>query len=220
MSPLVWPDMLVGGLWWRRWPRSFLGVMGFGLRLSFRARWLCLAVVLWGSAVVCVGVVCHVLGWGLVPVACCSGVGWRLSCWLWVSPSPGAGVVDGAGPRHFSLGTLWAGWRCWAVSRLSWWGVCVLFPGRGALRRSKEVQICTGLLEKKTEKYGWYILPNTHLFSQQFVEAGMGLKKVSFSTRLYKRNAFSHFLIRDLEDSQSRTHHCGRMELFMHILNC
>ena len=48
----------------------------------------------------------------------------------------------------------------------------------------------------------------------------MGLKKVSFSTRRYKRGAFSHFLIRDWEASQSKNHLCGKMELFTHILDC
>ena len=48
----------------------------------------------------------------------------------------------------------------------------------------------------------------------------MGLKKVSFSTRLYKRGAFSHFFIRNWEASQSKNHFCGKMELFTHILDC
>ena len=48
----------------------------------------------------------------------------------------------------------------------------------------------------------------------------MGFKKVSFSTRLYKRGAFSHFLIRDWEASESKNHFCGKMELFTHILDC
>ena len=48
----------------------------------------------------------------------------------------------------------------------------------------------------------------------------MGLKNVSFSTRLYRRSAFSHFLIRDWEASQSKNLFCGKMELFIHILDC
>ena len=48
----------------------------------------------------------------------------------------------------------------------------------------------------------------------------MGLKSVSFSTRLHKRGAFSHFLIRDLEASQSKNHFCVQMELFTNILDC
>ena len=53
-----------------------------------------------------------------------------------------------------------------------------------------------------------------------FVEAGPGLKKNSFSTWLYKRGAFSHFLIRDWEASQSKNHFRWKMELFTHILDC
>ena len=48
----------------------------------------------------------------------------------------------------------------------------------------------------------------------------MGLKKVSFSTRLYKRRAFSHFFIRDWEALHSKYHFCGKTELFTHILDC
>ena len=57
-------------------------------------------------------------------------------------------------------------------------------------------------------------------FSQRFFEAEMGPKKVSFSTGLYKRGAFSHLLIRVWEASQSKNHFCGKMELFTHILDC
>ena len=53
-----------------------------------------------------------------------------------------------------------------------------------------------------------------------FFEAGMGLEKVSFSTSLYKRDAFSHFLIRDWEASQSKNHVCGEEKVFIHILDC
>ena len=48
----------------------------------------------------------------------------------------------------------------------------------------------------------------------------MGLKKVSFSTRLYKKGAVSHFPIRDWEALQSKNHFCGQMELFTNILDC
>ena len=48
----------------------------------------------------------------------------------------------------------------------------------------------------------------------------MGLEKISLSARLHKRSAFSHFLIRDWEASQSKNIFCGEMELFTHILDC
>ena len=48
----------------------------------------------------------------------------------------------------------------------------------------------------------------------------MGLKKVSFSTRLYNRSAFSHFFIRDSKDSQSKNHFCGKTEFITDILDC
>ena len=48
----------------------------------------------------------------------------------------------------------------------------------------------------------------------------MRLNKVSFSTRLYKRGAFSHFRIRDSEVSQSKKNFCGKMKLFTHSLDC
>ena len=57
-------------------------------------------------------------------------------------------------------------------------------------------------------------------FFQLFFEPGMRLKKVTLSTRLYKRDASSHFLIRDWEASQSKNHFCRKMELFTHILDC
>ena len=63
------------------------------------------------------------------------------------------------------------------------------------------------------------MLPNTRLFCQRFPKAGMGLKEVSFQTRLCKRGAYSHFPIRDWKTSQSKNHLCGKMELFTHFLD-
>ena len=37
---------------------------------------------------------------------------------------------------------------------------------------------------------------------------------------LYKKGAFSHFLIRNWEASQSKNLFDGKMELFTHILDC
>ena len=59
-----------------------------------------------------------------------------------------------------------------------------------------------------------------HFFRAQFCEAGMGLQKVSFSTRLYIRGEFSHFPIRDWEAWQSKNHVCGKEKVFTHILDC
>ena len=41
------------------------------------------------------------------------------------------------------------------------------------------------------------MLLTTHFFVNNFWKREFVSKKVSFSTRLYKRGAFSHFLIRD-----------------------
>ena len=45
-------------------------------------------------------------------------------------------------------------------------------------------------------------------------------KKVTFSTRVYKEDASSHFLIGESEASQSKNHFCQKMELVTHILDC
>ena len=64
------------------------------------------------------------------------------------------------------------------------------------------------------------MLLTTHFFVKDFWKAEFASKKVSFSTRRYKRGAFSHFLIRDCKASQSKNHFCGKMELFTHLLDC
>ena len=48
----------------------------------------------------------------------------------------------------------------------------------------------------------------------------MCLKKVTFSTSLYKRDASSHFLIGNREASQSKKYFRWKMELFIHTLDC
>ena len=60
----------------------------------------------------------------------------------------------------------------------------------------------------------------THLFVNDFWKPEFVPKKLSFLTRLYKRGAFSHFLIRDWEASQSNNHFCRKMELFTHLFGC
>ena len=61
----------------------------------------------------------------------------------------------------------------------------------------------------------------TTLFSvNDFWKREFVSKKVSFSTRLYKRGAFSHFLIRDCEAPQPKNHFCGKMELFAQLFDC
>ena len=55
---------------------------------------------------------------------------------------------------------------------------------------------------------------------KRFFESGMGLKEVSIQAGLYKRGAVSHFPIRDWEASQSKNHFCGKIKLFIHILDC
>ena len=64
------------------------------------------------------------------------------------------------------------------------------------------------------------MLLTTHFFVNDFWKREFVSKKVSFSTRLYKRGAFSHFLIRDCEASQSKKFFCGKMELFTHLFDC
>ena len=62
--------------------------------------------------------------------------------------------------------------------------------GRLSPRRPKQVHICTGFV-RKINRTIWLVNPTKYpLFCQRFVEAGMGLQKVSFSPRLYKRSAF------------------------------
>ena len=61
----------------------------------------------------------------------------------------------------------------------------------------------------------FYQIPT--FFVNDFSKREFCLKKVSFSTRLYKRGAFSHFLIRDWEASQSKNHFRGKMELFVYL---
>ena len=55
------------------------------------------------------------------------------------------------------------------------------------LRRPKQVHFCTGVVRKMNKKIWWVNSTKYHFFCQRFFEAGMGLKKVSFSTRLYKK---------------------------------
>ena len=64
----------------------------------------------------------------------------------------------------------------------------------------------------------FYQIPT--FFVNNFLGAGLGVNKVSFSTRPYNRGAFSHFHIRDWEASKSKNHFCRRMELFTNILDC
>ena len=87
------------------------------------------------------------------------------------------------------------------------------------LRLPKQVHFCTGVVRKMNRKIWWVTSTKYPLFCQRFFEAGMCLKKVTFSTSLYKRDASSHFLIRDWEASQSKKHFCGKMDLFTHILD-
>ena len=58
------------------------------------------------------------------------------------------------------------------------------------------------------------------LFLSTIFQSRNGSQKSHFSTRLYKRGAFSDFLIRDWEASQSKNHFCWKMELFTHIFDC
>ena len=60
----------------------------------------------------------------------------------------------------------------------------------------------------------------SYLLPKSFLEAGSCLKKISFSLRLFKRGAFSHFLIKDCEASQSKNSFSGKMELFTHLFDC
>ena len=89
-----------------------------------------------------------------------------------------------------------------------------------ALSRPQQGHICTRVVQKMNRKI-WLVNPTKYpFFCQRLFEAGMGLKKVSFSTRLYKRGALSHLFIRDLEAYQSKNHFCGKMELLTTILDC
>ena len=64
------------------------------------------------------------------------------------------------------------------------------------------------------------MLLTTLFFVNDFLKRESVSKKVTFSTRLYKRGASSHFLIRDCEALQSKNHFCGKMELFTHLCDC
>ena len=64
------------------------------------------------------------------------------------------------------------------------------------------------------------MLMTTQFFVNDFWKREFVPKKVIFSTRLYKRGAFSHFLIRDCKASQSKNHFCGKMERFTHLFHC
>ena len=108
--------------------------------------------------------------------------------------------------------------------RVLWVGWSGIWPGVAAglilLGRPKQVHFCTGVVRKMNRKIPSVNSTKYAFFGQQFVEAGTGLKKVTFSTRLGKRGAFSHFLIRDWEASQSENHFCCKLELFTQILDC
>ena len=67
MSGVVWADVLARGLWWRRQLGFCWCVLGSCRGFSFMVWWRCVGVVLWSLAVVGVGVVPQVFGWGVLP---------------------------------------------------------------------------------------------------------------------------------------------------------
>ena len=88
------------------------------------------------------------------------------------------------------------------------------------LGRPKQVHFCTGVVGKMNRKIWWVTSTKYPLFLSTIFRSGNVSQKNHFSTRLYKKDASSHFLIRDWKTSQSKNHFCGKMELFTHILDC
>ena len=82
------------------------------------------------------------------------------------------------------------------------------------------LHFCTGVVRKMNRKIWWVNATNYPFFVNNFWKREFVSKKVSFSTRLCKRGAFSHFLIKDCKVSQSKNHFGGKMKLFTHLFHC